>query len=371
MFPLRGLELIKRITKAIPLFVIEDELGTTTTDSNVYAGLPQHGQTFSHRIFLLTEKFNELNVKTVYKVHFVDETDIMSYSHVTPTELPRFSRYCETTDVSTQTDTIESGSTENETRHDSTNNDHFDQDRFDLYIVPIVVPIVIKVNDLAIKHCPENVTIDIFLQYVSRESGFVINDPSCAAFYKSSTGITYPSCFGSLLKSHRMNEITSFYQLESHPCALGPCLMNWLMSLSSFGLDRQPLLHGTLSFILKLVFEEFKSPQNSEVSEFLTTFESLLQYPYTRKILIDFMKNRPTRTLNDREFYDCVSETYFNGTWLREFYALHGTSTDIDFFQFETPQVELPTESFRRQMTRRVRPSTRSNQREQVHTIRV
>jgi len=320
-FPSSGMKLFRLLSTRIPLFIPEDELGSTTSDDNVYSGLPTKGQTFDHKIYLLTNKFINLDVESTINVHLVKEEHILSFTHVRPFDIPCLLGQTDVRSVSTQTEMSLEPFMNEFTNPITIPANEADSSQFELLTLPIVIPVITMATTLAYNVRAGNLSTQQLWELIKSESALSLRNSDHVETLKMYPTYSGQYCNGTIIGIHRNSELRLIISDESHPCTNGYCLINWALTIIAYGHGSDDYLITCFSFIIKLLHDEFHLSSKFNYKDFLSACGSLFIFTEIRNILTDYIENPFTKVHSDHELYKMLRDKYFNNSWLKVFYT--------------------------------------------------
>lgn len=321
-FASRGIRLQRRLTSSDTIFCIEDELDTTTSASNVYAAIPLNGDLPRKDYFFLTEMFDMIDNDSEHNAQFVDEMNILSWTHLRKFDIPKLTPLPLMVDRSTSMTPIQTNITSPETDPSTDSSDNNDgNDLFDLFITPVIIPLAITNVNFDYAHSCIRHTIGHTWETLRTRANLDGTRFQVTIDTSKNVRLCFKRMADAWLNVHQGPEIEIISTGDSHYCNFGYCFINWNMLLIAAGRDDEPSLRSSLSFLLRIIDKYFYTSNNVLKKEFLEHLMPMFRHPYPGNIISIFIQEAPTKIQSDLEFYDHVCTKYIHHTFLEEFYT--------------------------------------------------
>lgn len=312
-FQIRGMRLMKLISRRIPLFADIREIGLTTDDSNVYIASPVTRDVLTESIMLLTKKFDSLDEETSILVQLVDESDILSHVHLRRNDFPASVPQRQMTDSSTQTSTSsELSSNEDDSTDDLTFSSSINIENFSMIIEPVLAPLACKVPLLMLSRDALFTSAEHVLKVLDNESTLAQYVDESA---RLQSGLFFNNFVAAIFQwrdIHREDERFNLRQRESHACNVSPCFINWIIEMVALGYGNDSLYIISIGYLFRLVNDYFFENGKLNFSSFNDVFGILATKPNTKELFNNFIDQAPLSRQNNCDFYRWIRSNLFN-----------------------------------------------------------
>jgi hypothetical protein len=317
-FPLFGIDLQRRIMTETPLVTPIDEHGTITSPTNVYSIFPLDREVITSRLYLMTEKFNDLDVNGPIRVSFVSSTHVTSWTHLPAFDYPKFNAVHEMTDIATQTDLTGEDIVVNNSEPPFPDQDASNDDcSFDYLIRPVIMPNIVNAIAIAWRY-PSSTTS---LSHLWNDVRFKLRPPSDLEFTSfvlcDDQSSNLSTIVDAWLGLHRSEALLPLQSNRSHECLFSSCPLNWTMQIISLGYGNIWLPAASLIILLSII-KQFYLPLKEKATGYLMNdLKPIFKIPKAVIIIADFIEEELEQTNSDSAFILKVIDR-FNLDSLRE-----------------------------------------------------